>query len=465
MYCVIMGDIIHSKTLDFQERHADTIAIEKILNRINVKYIDQVLAQFGIVRGDAFEGILFSQQYAPQIIQDIIKSFYKERGLTVRISAVMDELSVVSADRNKADGPAFHKASYEIEEMKKIGSDHWFQICIQTKTIAQPLVASLMSLLAAITKEWTEKQRDIVWAMSDYSDDVSLVGKRLQIAKSVVKKQLKSAYFDAYRKAWADLEQYLIAAEDELGTPSKVNPSYTTFYSIGCRKNKLRDYESAMVNFHKAIALAEKEQNEKNDINLVPLYNGLAQAYIELYRIERDRGCDRIKLLDDARTKIDESLELQINHPRIPLDYARTLNARGNYCLVVGELELAIEYFEKAKAVIDENFDENHPMIAICDNNLAIAYKRQGNYEKALVYYRKSTDFAEMHRRDDPISYAESLNNIGLFYKEMGQLKEAEESLAESLEIFMEHLPIKHEFIAEVQADLEEIRRKIKSSK
>ena len=175
MYCVIVGDIIHSKSLDFNQREYDTAAIEAILERINSKYQNNIMASFGIVRGDAFEGVLFSQQYVPEILQDIIRSCWKERHIKVRISAVVGELSSVSSDRNKADGPAFHKAIQEIEDMRAEKSDHWFQVSMLTNTIAQPLIDGLLSLLTALTKEWTEKQRELVWAMSDVSNQKNLV--------------------------------------------------------------------------------------------------------------------------------------------------------------------------------------------------------------------------------------------------------------------------------------------------
>lgn len=178
MYCVIVGDIIRSKSLNFETREDDTSAIERIMEQINAKYVESIMASLGIVRGDAFEGVLFSQQYAPKIIQELIRAFYEERHLKIRVSAVRDELSSVSTDRNKSDGPAFYRAIQEIEKMKDENSDHWFQVSIITNTIAQPLVDSIMQLLATITKKWTEKQREIVWTMSDVTDQQNLAGKK-----------------------------------------------------------------------------------------------------------------------------------------------------------------------------------------------------------------------------------------------------------------------------------------------
>ena len=185
MYCVIVGDIIRSKSLDQERRNESTDAITRILDQINSKYENSILANFGIVRGDAFEGVLFSQQTAPKIIQEIIMGLYEEN-VRVRISAAVGELSVVSAERNKADGPAFYSALNRIEELRKVDSDHWFQISMLIDSMAQPLVDGLLQILTALTKGWTQKQAKVVWTMIRCENKQSLVSEKLGRSESVV---------------------------------------------------------------------------------------------------------------------------------------------------------------------------------------------------------------------------------------------------------------------------------------
>lgn len=460
MYCVIVGDIIHSKSLDFNERENDTVAIEVILERINNKYQNNIMASFGIVRGDAFEGVLFSQQDIPMILQDIIRSCWEERHIKVRISAVVDELSNVSSDRNKADGPAFHKAIQEIENMRAKKSEHWFQVSILTNTIAQPLIDGLLGLLSALTKEWTEKQRELVWIMSDVSNQKSLVSKKMNISASVVNKQLKSANFDAYRKAWSGLEKYLVDSEDASINDQTKTASYTTYYSIGQRKNKLRDYNTAVGFFKKSIELAINEFGH-NDSRLVPLYNGLAQAYLEILSSD-EVSSERARIaIEEAEKAIGASLICQEGKSHMTLEYAQTINIKGNYFLETKKYDDAIICFENAKEIIQTIYGNNHPMLPNCDNNIAIAYKNKGDYEKALQFYERSLVAAKENIDQDPLDYADSLYNIGLCYEGMGHFQKALEYIEQSIIILCSFLPAKNEYIVEEKATIERIKSKM----
>ena len=85
----------------------------------------------------------------------------------MRLSVVLDELSVVSNDRNEADGPAFYVAIDRLNQIKAQESSHWLQVSFVANTETQPLMDSLFSLLSALTEDWTDRQREIVWGMNE----------------------------------------------------------------------------------------------------------------------------------------------------------------------------------------------------------------------------------------------------------------------------------------------------------
>lgn len=212
MYCVIVGDIIDSRQLDFDERQRTTETIEKIFMDINYEYRENILSDFGLVRGDSFEGVLFSQYKSLRIVRDIIRKVYEKAGQRLRVCAAIDELSVVSSDRNKADGPAFHVAVEELEKLKAKKSTHWLQVAMKTKDDpAQPLIDTTLELLAALTAGWTDKQRELVWKMSAYGGLQKQLSEAEGFSPSVVSRQLKAANYPAYSSAWQALEQYLSA--------------------------------------------------------------------------------------------------------------------------------------------------------------------------------------------------------------------------------------------------------------
>lgn len=209
MYCVIVGDIIHSRRLEFDERKRTTEAIEKILMQINDSYRESILGAFGLVRGDSIEGVLYSQENALCIIRDIIRQVYEITGQKLRICAAINELSVVSSDCNKADGPAFHVAVEELEKLKAKKSEHWLQVILKIKDeTAQSLIDVSLELLSALTAGWTDRQRELVWALEEHSSQL-LVSKLEGISPAAVSKQLKAANYSTYSSTWRVLEQYL----------------------------------------------------------------------------------------------------------------------------------------------------------------------------------------------------------------------------------------------------------------
>ena len=214
MYCVIVGDIIGSREMDFETREAATEAIKEVLLKINEKYKDAILANFGLVRGDALEGVLTASQYAPPIIQEIIRDVHRTQKVKLRFSVAIDALSVVSSDRNEADGPAFYTAVERLNELKEVKSDHWLQISFVMNTAAQPLLDSFFSLISALTEEWTDRQREIAWAMDESFGGQNAVSEALGISPPAVSKQLKAMHYNVYSWAWLNLEWYLLKMEE-----------------------------------------------------------------------------------------------------------------------------------------------------------------------------------------------------------------------------------------------------------
>lgn len=454
MFCVIVGDIIQSKNFSRSDRYESTVAVNKVLEDINQKYSEVILADFGIVRGDGFEGVLYSQRYVPQIAQEIIRKLYlkdeeREIRIKVRISAVMDDLSVISSDRNRADGKAFYTAMQKIEELRKNNSEHWLQISMETKSVAQPIVDSLLALLTAMTSEWTEKQTEIVFGMKDVFEQQNRIAEKLQISTSVVYKQLKAAQYDVYTNAWKDLEQYFMDYEEMLVNPSVSSPSYATYYSIAIRHNEIRDYEGAIKYFKDALRLAQESLGENKE-NLVPIYNGLAEAYLEKISYSDENNEERTELLKHVKKSIDESLNCQKELAIMRLEYAQTLKLQGNYYIAKEQYDEAVTQYERAREIVENSQGKDHPLVYDCYNNIAVALTEKRNFEQALEYYQKDLVYAEKNKKNKPLNYADSMYNIGICYGEMKDYPKAMEMLEKAKEVYSSILPPKHAMIAKV---------------
>lgn len=214
MYCVIMGDIVKSKNLDSISYDRLICAAKEAFARVNDKYKENIMASFGLVRGDAFEGVLYTQDNATQIVQDIIKAFYRADKTTIRICAVLGELTMTSSNRNETNGPAFHRALDILGEMKKSGNKNWMQVSFEIGAFGKSLVNSNLALLSALTERWTDRQREIVWATEENDGIRKTISKMFGIMPPVVSRHLKIAKYDIYRQAWNSLTEHFATVED-----------------------------------------------------------------------------------------------------------------------------------------------------------------------------------------------------------------------------------------------------------
>jgi len=438
-----MGDIINSRELSDDTRQNVKRAAQAAFDSINTKYMDSMMADFGMVRGDAFEGVILTQSYAPQIVQDIIKAFYSAEKTTVRISVVLGELSVTDGDRNKTDGPAFYRALERLAEIKKRNSSHWLQVHFDIGNLAQGLVDGQLALLAALTQGWTDKQREIVWAMENHDNYQKAVARKLKTTAPVVNKQLKAASYEAYRMAWDGLADYL-AKMDEYVVEGKspIDKSYVPFFNVALRKLKQLDFVGALKPAKKALGKA-KQSLDVDDAQYIAIYNLLAEIYT---------GTKQYK---NAEEIILEALCIQEPMPKARLEYAQTLREKGRLCWSMGHIEDAIKCYQDALSIARNVVDSTHPYISELHNSLAVSHHALNEYEYAKELCDKSLSATDKDK--DPLNYAIILSNIANCYYFMGDFSNAISHKKKSLQLFEENLPPNHDYIIRRQAELSDI--------
>ena len=359
MYCVIVGDIINSRSLEPDVRERVRQAARDIFAQINTKYLGALIAPFGIVRGDAFQGVMLTHHYAPQIVQDIIKAIYQVEHTTVRISVVLERLTTTDADRNETDGPAFHKAIDDMAKMKERRSTHWLQVSFNVGSLGQSLVESQFALLAALTEGWTEKQREIAWAMDAHNGYQKNVSEQLQISPGVVSKQLKAAHYDAYRRAWESLEAYLIAIDEyAVKNESTMGASYVPYFNMAMRKQACGDHLEVLRLLQRSLELAQRNLVTNAPL-LIPIYTALAKTYIELGHYL------------DAEELIQKSLLLQAPMPKARLQYVETLSLEASLYIRQESFEAARKKYQEALTTARAILDDAHPLCLALHKELA----------------------------------------------------------------------------------------------
>jgi len=456
MYCVIVGDIINSRSLDNEVRGQVTKTAKNTFERINAKYMSSLLATFGLVRGDGFEGILLSRHYAPQIVQDILKAIYRVEKTMVRISIVTGRLTITSQDRNENDGEAFSDAIKALFELKKLDSKHWLQVSFDIGTLGRSLIDSQIRLITALTERWTDKQREMSWVAEEiegheiYQEGEAkkqelykLVAKRIGSTPAIVKKQLNAASYEAYKQAWDGLTEYLIDLDEySAGNKDITQESYLPYYNVAERKLRQYNYEDALPLLEKAIALARDELKE-DDTQLILLYNSTVIAYAET-----GEHCK-------AEIAIQKSFDMQKSMPKTRQEYVNTLFVQTKLHLMNRDYDNAKLSANDTLAIAQDIFSQTHPSWSAIYNDLAIAYSRTNDYESALNHYEKSLHY---EITSSLIDHGVTLSNIALCYKSLEDYKQAINNAEKALGIFEEALPQNHRYIKETRNFIQELK-------
>lgn len=498
MYCVVMGDIIDSQKIVQNDRELIREIINRALDSVNCDYRTAICVPFRISRGDAIEGILYSSYYAIDIALKIVQCVYIEKRVRLRISIATGQLTTMSTISDECDGPAFHTASKELNELKKLYkpletrkrtndrmSLPWFQIRIKTGEPSELLINSLLSMLSLLTQTWTEKQTETVWTAQELMQQ-KLVAKKMNVSVPTVSNQLRAARYSEYVQAIESIKQFFSDIE-EFEVTNLASCEYNLYYSVGRRYERKCEYAIAIENFNTALEKAKKQS--VNELFLIPIFNCLAQAYIEY----ADRHVNTSAYLDKAKSALDSSIEIQTrmlglsfdkNIPamlmsndriveegwkHIVFDYIQTLILEGNYCIARGNWQGAIEIFTKASKLSEKKYGQFHHLTDVCYSNLAIAYKMSPQgidiYRDGIEEcYKRSVDYAKQHQGVDPTNYADSLYNLGQFYQAIGKYDDAYSTVSSAEEIYRLVLHKGNPLLTEVASTLGEIEEARKSN-
>ncbi|CAF1591293.1 unnamed protein product, partial [Adineta steineri] len=112
----------------------------------------------------------------------------------------------------------------------------------------------------------------------------------------------------------------------------------------------------------------------------------------------------------------------------------------------LGNLLLMIGHFDKAEELYNVLLEQtsNKYEHTIYYNNLGVVKDHQGDYEKAIEYYRESLEIAEKTLPADHPHFATIYSNSGLVYRNMGEYLKALSFFEKALGIEEKTLPANH---------------------
>lgn len=203
-YIAIIGDIKNSKKI--HNRLEVQSKLQKILDKINIKYENHIASKFMITLGDEFQGLLKAGENLMEIISEIEGEMYP---IKLRFGIGVGE---INTEINKdiplgADGPAYYNARKAIElirnnENKSKSPNPNIKLVVEGKyNNSTELINTIFSLLSTIENKWTDRQREIIYDYISHKDNQSKVAERLSITQSSVQKSLSKANFYAYEDA------------------------------------------------------------------------------------------------------------------------------------------------------------------------------------------------------------------------------------------------------------------------
>ena len=203
-YIVIIGDIINSRELE--QRGKVQELLKQTLCDINKKYSTDIAAPFMITLGDEFQGLLHNGKSTMKIIEELRASMYPVRiRFGIGVGGVSTEINQV--ETREIDGPCYYGARNAIDYLKKNENRYHSdeadtRIEMEDDTSgATSLMNTVFSLMSVIEKNWTERQRTIIYDYFLHQDGQEKCAARLEIAQSSVQRGLTNGNYYAYSQA------------------------------------------------------------------------------------------------------------------------------------------------------------------------------------------------------------------------------------------------------------------------
>lgn len=200
---VMSGDVISSRRIknkeSFQER------LEKICDSVNRDYSANLYAEYKILKGiDEIEGVLLNISKMYEIITSILEQLYP---YSMRFAFVFDSIdtAIETHDASRMDGPAFHKVSDLIKNLKE--SKLIFAMSTGND-ITDNLISGQINSILLLKKNWSANQRLIVRKYKE-TNNQNEVAKELGITQQAVSKALKRSMWKEIRYIEEQLNKVL----------------------------------------------------------------------------------------------------------------------------------------------------------------------------------------------------------------------------------------------------------------
>ena len=217
-FAAVIGDIKDSRHLE--NRKEVQIRLQRILDRLNEKYKDDIVSRFLITLGDEFQGLLSSGKYILDMVNEIRMEMYPVR-LRFGIGFGQITTDIRTEMALGADGPGYYRAREAVEllkEREKKNRSVLSELCLkmdETHRDKEILLNTVFDLMYVVESGWTDRQREVIWDMLLHGDGQQNTASRLDITQSTVQKTLAAGSYYTYESALKNASEILGDIQDD----------------------------------------------------------------------------------------------------------------------------------------------------------------------------------------------------------------------------------------------------------
>lgn len=206
----------------------------------------------------------------------------------------------------------------------------------------------------------------------------------------------------------------------------------------------MRDYQRAVVLFLEALEVYRKNGNQES-YTYAGVLNNLSLTYREMRQFEK-----AIVYLEQALALTEK---MQAHKQELAIGY----NDLTVLYHAVGNEELAMRCLNRALQEYEECPEEDRIHFVPVLNSLAAFLYTEGEYERALMLYRKSAKHIKQSFGETE-EYGIVFQNMRWVYEKMGLRKEATAALAKAGQVYERLLGADHERTQAITDDLQRMR-------
>ena len=217
-FVAVIGDIKDSRHLE--NRKEVQTHMQTILEQVNEKYEEYIASRFLITLGDEFQGLLYTGENVLHIISEIRMQLYPVH-LRFGIGFGQITTDIRAEMALGADGPGYYRAREAIERLKErekknrpVPAELCFKMGEHNRR-TEIMLNTIFNLIYVIEKNWTKRQREIIWDMLLYEDGQQNTARRLNISQPTVQKALAAGGYYTYENALKNAAEILGEIEDE----------------------------------------------------------------------------------------------------------------------------------------------------------------------------------------------------------------------------------------------------------